>query len=85
MTGDRCWRVRLTLTAGAESDIRQILQWTSEQFGLAQAQVYSETLAQAILALTAGPHVTGSRRRENHLLQAPGEWGDMASYHLRQR
>ena len=62
MTGDQCWRVRLT--AAAESDIRKILQWTAERFGLAQAQMYGETLTRAIQALTAGPHVAGSRRRD---------------------
>ncbi len=60
MTGDRCWRVRLT--AAAESDIRKILQWTAERFGRAQARIYSETLTRAIQALTAGPHLAGSRR-----------------------
>ena len=62
MTGDQYWRVRLT--AAAESDIRKILQWTAERFGLAQARIYSETLTRAIQALTAGPHLAGSRRRD---------------------
>ena len=61
MTGDQCWRVRLT--AAAESDIRKILQWTAARFGLAQARIYGETLTRAIQALTAGPHLAGSRRR----------------------
>ena len=61
MTGDQCWRVRLT--AAAESDIRKILQWTAERFGRAQARIYSETLTRAIQALIAGPHLAGSRRR----------------------
>ena len=62
MTGDRPWRVRLAATA--ENDIRNILQWTHERFGDAQAQLYGETLTRAIQALTAGPHVMGSRRRD---------------------
>ena len=62
MTGAQCWRVRLT--AAAESDIRKILQWTTERFGRAQAHIYSETLSHAILALTADPHPVGSRRRD---------------------
>lgn len=62
MTAGRRWRVRLT--AAAESDFRNILIWTSEQFGPAQARIYGETLTRAIQALTAGPHVAGSRRRD---------------------
>ena len=62
MTGDRPWRVRLAATA--ENDIRNILQWTHERFGDAQAQLYGETLTRAIQALTEGPYVMGSRRRD---------------------
>ncbi len=62
MTGARHWRVRLAATA--ENDIRNILQWTHERFGDAQAQLYGETLTRAIQALTEGPHVMGSRRRD---------------------
>ena len=36
------WRVRLA--AAAENDFRNILGWTSERFGEAQARVYAETL-----------------------------------------
>ena len=43
MTGDHGWRIRLTTTA--ESDLRNILRWTAEQFGHAQARIYSETLS----------------------------------------
>ena len=63
MTGDRRWRVRLTTTA--ESDFRNILRWTAERFGHAQARVYSETLKRAIQALDHGPHVAGSRQRDS--------------------
>ncbi len=62
MTGARRWRVRLAATA--EIDIRNILQWTHERFGDAQAQLYGETLTRAIQALTEGPYVMGSRRRD---------------------
>ena len=62
MTGARRWRVRLAATA--ENDIRNILQWTHERFGDAQAQLYGETLTRAIQALTEGPYVKGSRRRD---------------------
>ena len=60
MTGNQGWRVRLT--AAAESDIRNILQWTTERFGPAQARIYSETLSRAIQALAAGPNVVGCKR-----------------------
>ena len=63
MTGGGRWRVRLTATA--ESDFRNILRWTAERFGHAQARIYSETLTHAIQALTGGPHVAGSRQRDD--------------------
>ena len=62
MIGDRRWRVRLTATA--ESDFRNILRWTAQRFGHAQARIYGETLTRAIQALTDGPYVAGSRRRD---------------------
>ena len=62
MTGDLSWRVRIS--AAAESDIRNILEWTHERFGRAQARIYSETLTHGIQTLTEGPHVVGSRRRD---------------------
>ena len=63
MTEGRPWRVRLTATAG--SDLRNILRWTAERFGHAQAGIYSETLTRAIQALTEGPAVAGSRQRDD--------------------
>ena len=62
MAGGRHWRLRLA--AAAEDDIRNTLHWTSERFGEAQARVYAETLTRAIEALTTGPEVPGSRRRD---------------------
>ncbi len=62
MTGRGRWRVRLA--AAAEDDFRNILRWTSEQFGEAQARVYAQTLTRAIEALAAGPQVAGSRKRD---------------------
>ena len=59
----RRWRIRLT--AAAEADFRNILLWTSEQFGQAQARSYAETLSLALEALMAGPNVAGSRRRDD--------------------
>ena len=61
MTGDRQWRIRLT--SAAEDDFRNILRWTRERFGEAQARAYADTLTRAIQALTSGPHVAGARER----------------------
>ena len=58
----RGWRIRLA--TAAEVDFRNIVRWTSERFGEAQARQYAETLTRAIEALTAGPEVPGSRRRD---------------------
>ena len=41
-----------------------ILRWTAQRFGHAQARIYGETLTRAIQALTDGPYVAGSRRRD---------------------
>lgn len=63
MTSGHCWRVRLTATA--ESDFRNILRWAAERFGYTQGRIYSETLTHAIQALANGPHVAGSRQRDD--------------------
>lgn len=60
MTG-HCWTVRLAATA--EADYLQILQWTVENFGSAQARVYAETLASALITLAAGPDILGVKER----------------------
>ena len=57
------WRIRLA--TAAESDFRNILVWTAEQFGESQARVYAETLSLAIDSLTEGPDIVGSRRRDD--------------------
>ena len=57
------WRVRLATMA--ESDFSNILVWTAEQFGKNQARVYAETLSLALDALTEGPGIVGSRRRDD--------------------
>ena len=59
----KAWRVRLS--AAAEDDVRDILAWTTQQFGQAQARAYQATLVSAISALTAGPGVTGARPRHD--------------------
>ena len=58
----RRWRIRLA--TAAEDDFRNILLWTSERIGEAQARIYAETLVRAIESLTAGADVPGSRKRD---------------------
>jgi toxin ParE1/3/4 len=57
------WRVRLG--AIAEVDFANILKWTVENFGRQQAAVYRDILVQTIGELTKGPHVSGSRARDD--------------------
>ena len=63
MTPRRRWRIRLTMTA--ETDFQNILRWTSEHFGARQAHIYTDTLTEAIEALTEGPDLAGSRERND--------------------
>ena len=63
MTPPRRWRIRLT--AAAETDFRNILSWTSEHFGERQAHAYADTLTDAIEALTEGPDLSGSKKRND--------------------
>ena len=60
---ERKWRVRLG--AAAELDFASILLWTTENFGEVQARTYANTLRQAIGELAHGPHVPGSRARND--------------------
>lgn len=55
------WTIRLS--AAAEVDYRQILNWTVENFGAAQARVYAETLSSALQALSEGPGMIGAKER----------------------
>lgn len=59
--GSHRWTVRLTATA--EADYRNILDWTMEQFGDLQARVYADTLSAALVALAEGPTTVGVRER----------------------
>ena len=60
----RRWRIRLTMTA--ETDFQSILRWTSEHFGVRQANTYADTLTEAIEALAEeGPDLAGSRKRDD--------------------
>lgn len=54
---DGRWQVRLT--DAAEADFRDIVQWTVQQFGAAQARTYAATLSAALEALSEGPDVLG--------------------------
>lgn len=58
---EHCWTVRLA--AAAEADYLQILQWTVDNFGSAQARVYAETLAASLKMLAAGPDILGVNER----------------------
>jgi toxin ParE1/3/4 len=57
------WVVRLT--AAAEADLQAILRWTVQHFGTVRAQVYAETLTQALTALAAGPSSAGVKARDD--------------------
>lgn len=57
------WVVRLA--AVAERDFQQIVLWTAQQFGAAQARVYAATLSSALEALSAGPAVIGAQARDD--------------------
>ena len=56
------WEVELS--SAAEADLRQIVRWTTRQFGSAQAASYGQLLRDALKALEAGANITGARRRE---------------------
>jgi len=56
------WRIRLA--SAAEADFDQILQWTAEHFGKAQADVYSQTLLAALDALKEGPTLIDVKVRD---------------------
>jgi toxin ParE1/3/4 len=59
----RRWR-RVRLTAQAEADVAEILEWTAQQFGPVQARRYAEPLTSAIEALDEGPDVRGVKPRD---------------------
>jgi toxin ParE1/3/4 len=60
-TEARHWPVRLA--AAAENDLRQIVAWTSANFGETQARTYAETLSATLEALVAGPNILGAKNR----------------------
>ena len=61
----RCWLVRFS--AAAERDFQRIVEWTVDEFGLAQARAYAQTLSMALEALQEGPSVVGAKRRDEIL------------------
>jgi toxin ParE1/3/4 len=63
MKSRRRWIVRLTESAA--TDFKDILRWTASRFGAAQARVYAETLSRAMVALTEGPRLAGTRPRND--------------------
>ena len=57
-------RGTIRLTASAEADFQNILRWTKDQFGEAQARVYAQTLSAALQALAdGGPATIGAKAR----------------------
>jgi toxin ParE1/3/4 len=61
------WRV-ITTTA-ADLDIEKIHDWTERRFGTVQADAYAETIADALVHLSAGPSAIGVR---DHGVLHPG-------------
>lgn len=57
------WRIRLS--AEAETDIDEILNYTSATFGDEQADRYRLLLVEALTDLTQGPDIPGSRNRDD--------------------
>ena len=57
------WTVRLS--ASAETDLQNILEWTLAQFGAAQVRNCAETLSAALETLTYGPAIAGVRARDD--------------------
>lgn len=55
------WTVRLTATA--EADFQNIIDWTHDQLGEKQALVYEETVVAALEALSDGPTTIGVKER----------------------
>ena len=63
--GARSWTVRLP--AAAEAGFEEILRWTVDQFGEAQARSYAGTVSAALNDLAAGPTVIGAKKRDDIL------------------
>lgn len=55
------WAVRLS--AAAEKDFAEVVDWTVARFGPHQAEIYAGILAAAIQELESGPDPTGAKAR----------------------
>jgi toxin ParE1/3/4 len=55
----------MRLAIAAQADYHDILNWTAEQFGKAQAETYSNAIDEAVAALSAGPRTLGVRSRKD--------------------
>ncbi|MFZ4604161.1 MAG: type II toxin-antitoxin system RelE/ParE family toxin [Caulobacterales bacterium] len=47
----------------AERDFASIVEWTARTFGTRQARAYAESLKALLGAFRQGPHLSGTRRR----------------------
>jgi len=54
-----------TLTPRANEDLFEIVVWTEEHFGSAQADVYREVILAALRELKDGPQLVGVRQRDD--------------------
>ena len=61
------WTIRLT--ASTEADFQNILRWTKDQFGEAQARVYAQTLSAALQALADGERATIGAKARNEIVK----------------
>jgi toxin ParE1/3/4 len=55
------WTVRLS--AAAEKDFEEIVDWTAARFGARQAEIYAAILTSAIQELHSGPDLPGAKAR----------------------
>lgn len=55
------WTVRLT--AQAAQDVEDILDWTLQQFGAQQLEIYTDAINDALAILDEGPKAVGLRWR----------------------
>ena len=62
-------RGTIRLTASAETDFQNILRWTKDQFGEAQARVYVQTLSAALQALADGELATIGAKARNEIVK----------------
>ncbi|HVE11563.1 MAG TPA: type II toxin-antitoxin system RelE/ParE family toxin [Paraburkholderia sp.] len=57
------WTVRLTQSA--QQDFSNIIRWSAERFGKAQARTYATTVSMALQELTTGPKLAGIATRDD--------------------